>query len=100
VRAAWPNSQHLSQSPMPRRVRTLTHAATVRGEPAPWLGLPWHMEEVGSVSPASWLPGFAVNRRPNVNPETVVADGLNRHDSDVTSMRADPCVVLATLFRD
>jgi hypothetical protein len=29
-----------------------------------------------------------------------MANGLNRHDSDVTSMRADPCAVLATLFRD
>ena len=44
------------------------------------------------------LPGFALNRRPICGPETVVANGLNRHDSDVTSMRADPCAVPAPSF--
>ena len=51
------------------------------------------------ISERSYL-GSALIVGPYADPETVVANGLNRHDSDVTSVRADPCAVPAPDFRD
>jgi hypothetical protein len=59
------------------------------------------MAATGLANPALHLrTEFGFDRRPIADPETVAANGLNRHDSDMTSMRADPCAVPAPSFRD